>query len=176
MAEPTGKGFNVERLLSSLGGFLHQITEISAQRQRGDEEPGTGEKPVVDTHMRIRTLDGEPVDSSFFGFAAKGKDEKAEEAGDTAPRPADFREPPVDIMVLDASVSAVVEVPGADAATVEIALDGDMLTIKARGERVEYRCEAMLPVEVDPRTQAMTMRNGILELKWRRSATPSKSA
>ncbi|MHB1101902.1 MAG: Hsp20/alpha crystallin family protein [Devosia sp.] len=175
MTDPTDKGFTVEGLLSSLSGFLHQMSEISAQRQRGDAASGAKEKPVVDSRMTIRTLDGEPVEASFFGFTVKDEDGEAEESGEPAPRPADFREPPVDIMVLDASISAVVEVPGADPDSIEIALDGDMLTIKARGVRVEYHCEAMLPVEVDPHTQAMTMRNGILELSWRRPKPPSKS-
>jgi HSP20 family molecular chaperone IbpA len=172
MADPTDKGLNVEGLLNSLTGLLHQIGEISSRRPQGEEAQGK-EKPVVDSRMTIRTLDGEPVEASFFGYRGKGEAEANE--GEPAPPPVDLREPPVEVMLHDNSVTAVVEVPGADPASIEVALDEDMLTIKGRGESVEYRCEAMLPVKVDPRTQAMTVRNGILELRWRRPKSRSKS-
>jgi hypothetical protein len=65
-------------------------------------------------------------------------------------------------------ISAIVELPGADVATLVVRVEHDMLTIAASGCGIEYAAEALLPGPIVETTQEQSFRNGVLEVKWRR--------
>ena len=60
------------------------------------------------------------------------------------------------------------------AETLDLLVDGDMLTARAKSASAEYYAEAMLPVAVEPASRTVSLRNGVLELTWRRPA-PTKA-
>jgi HSP20 family molecular chaperone IbpA len=68
-------------------------------------------------------------------------------------------------------LTALAEMPGAAAETLDLVVDGDILTVRARSDSVEYHAEAMLPVAIEPASRKVTLRNGVLEATWRRPPT-----
>jgi HSP20 family molecular chaperone IbpA len=154
-----GGGFGFEGLLRGMGDLLHQVANVSSDIRRTD-----GSRPVVESHMSVRSVDGEEIGADFFGLhdlagAATAHDEKA------TPSP-ERREPTVDIIATPEAISAIVELPGAEPETLAVRVDHDMLTIAATGRGVEYAAEALLPASVADDAREQTFRNGVLELKW----------
>jgi HSP20 family protein len=168
MSERDLGGF--EKLLRGLGGLFDQMADLTRTLQSKRGEPGAA--PVVEHGVRIRTAAGEEIDRSFFGLAKEAPPEgEAGEAREEAPprrREAELRQPPIELIEEAERVVALVEMPGAEEETLDITLDGDLLTVRAGGATVEYRSEAVLPVPVEPASQRLSFRNGVLELSWRR--------
>jgi HSP20 family molecular chaperone IbpA len=168
MAERDNSDGGFVGLLRGIGDLLHHAANMSSDQRRPE-----GKRPVVESHMSVRNVDGEEIGADFFGlrdFVAAVRDPKghaAEENGDTAPPP-DRREPLIDIFATTETISAIVELPGADVATLTVRVEHDMLTIAASGCGIEYTAEALLPGPVVETTQEQSFRNGVLEVKWRR--------
>lgn len=154
-----GNVFGLSGLLRGLGDLLHQAASATSA---ADAE---GKRPVVESRMSVRTVDGEDVGADFFGAFGGAPD-----AEPAPPPPPDRREPLVDIIATPDAVCAIVELPGAEAETLVIRVEHDMLTIAASGPGVEYAAEALLPVPVTDSAREQSFRNGVLELKWPHAA------
>ncbi len=161
-------GYGLSGLLRGLGDLLHQAASMSS-RAGGEQR-----QPEVQSHMTVRTVGGEDIGADFFGLRAfiptHGTPHGAEphDAGAGAP-PADRREPLVDIIATDDSITTIVELPGAEPGTLVIRVDHDMLTIAASGQGVDYAAEALLPAPVVDGAREQSFRNGVLELTWPRA-------
>jgi len=171
----SGGGFGLAGLLRGLGDLLHQAASISSDPGRagpeGQRPPGErppGERPVVESRMTVRSVDGAEIGADFFGLRASAPAAATQEAA-AAPAPPDRREPPVDVIVTADSISAIVELPGAEPETLVIRVEHDMLTIAASGYGVEYAAEALLSAPVADAAREQSFRNGVLELKWPRA-------
>ncbi len=158
--------FGLTGLLRGLGDLLHQAADHAADRRAGPE----GTRPVVESRMTIRSANGDEIGADFFGFGPTAAKPDAEPP---PPPPPDRREPLVDIIAAADAISAIVELPGADAQTLVIRVEHDMLTIAAAGHGIEYAAEALLPAPVADGAREQSFRNGVLELKWPRADTPA---
>ena len=160
MTDPKQPGF--DWLLKGLGGVFHQFSELSETLK---ERAGEGdEKPVVERRVSIRTVDGEEIDSSFFGVSPR-------QAPANPPTELELRHVPVEMMEQEETLTALAEMPGATAETLDLQVEGDMLTMRAKSASVEFHAEAMLPVAIEPASQKVTLRNGVVEATWRRLPT-----
>lgn len=161
MADRGGKDPGLEGLLRGIGSLFQQFADLSSELRRSSGQAG----PVVESRMSIRTVDGEEIGNAFFGLGGE------EEAGARDERPAapDYREPPVELLVTDDAITALVELPGAEPASLVINLEHDMLTVTAKGRSVEYRTEALLPAPVVAEAREDSLRNGVLEITWPRA-------
>jgi HSP20 family molecular chaperone IbpA len=162
MAEQDNKGggFGFEGLLRGIGDFLHQAANLSSDMRRSN-----GQRPQVESHMTVRSVDGEEIGADFFGlreFAAAASAPRDE----AAPAAPDRREPAVEMIATAEAISAIVELAGADPESLTIRVEHDMLTIAASGCGIEYAAEALLPAPVDDAAREQSFRNGVLELKW----------
>jgi HSP20 family molecular chaperone IbpA len=155
-----GDGFGFEGLLRGIGDFLHQAANLSSDLRRNNGQP-----PVVESHMTVRSVDGEEIGADFFGFREFAATASAPR-GEAVPASPDRREPTVEIIATAESVSAIVELPGADPETLTVKVEHDMLTIAANGCGIEYAAEALLPAPVADAAREQSFRNGVLELKW----------
>lgn len=157
--ENEGGGFGFEGLLRGLGDFLHQAATVSSDRRRAD-----GQRPVVESHMTVRTVDGDEIGADFFGRRDAGAaSTPGDEAAASSP---ERREPTVEIIATAQAISAIVELPGAEPETLTVRVDHDMLAIAAAGCGIEYAAEALLPAPVSDAVREQSFRNGVLELKW----------
>jgi HSP20 family molecular chaperone IbpA len=162
-----GGGFGLEGLLRGIGDLLHQAANMSSDRHRADPE---GSKPVMQSRMSVRTVDGEEIGADFFGLRAFVDAVAERRQDEQAPAPPDRREPLIDIITSEDSISAIVELPGADPETLVVQVEHDMLILSASGAGIEYAAEALLPAAVTDSAREQSFRNGVLELKWPRAA------
>jgi hypothetical protein len=143
-------GLGFEGLLRNIGDMLHQAANMSAAGRRD------GQRPMVESRMSIRSVDGEDIGADFFGLrdliASATASAKGNESDDETPRPPERREPAVELFATSDAISAIVELPGAEAASLTVRVEHDMLTIAAS----------------DDAAREQSFRNGVLELKWPR--------
>ena len=158
MTDPRHQGF--DWLLKGLGGVFRQFSELSETLKESAGE--RGEKPVVEQRVSIRTVDGEEIDSSFFGVSPR------QEATAKAATELELRNVPVEMMEQEETLTALAEMPGAAAETLDLLVEGDMLTMRAKSASVEFHAEAMLPTPIEPDSLKVTLRNGVVEATWRR--------
>jgi HSP20 family molecular chaperone IbpA len=154
-----GGGFGFEGLLRGMGDLLHQVANASSGIRRTN-----GQRPVVDSHMSVRSVDGEEIGANFFGL--HGLTDTAAARGEETPSSPERREPPVDIIATPESISAIVELPGAEPESLVVRIDHDILSLAATGRGVDYAAEALLPAAVADNAREQTFCNGVLELKW----------
>lgn len=181
------ESFGLGGILRGVGDLLHQMADLSRNAQdtrqgvssRADEQAADdgdddrpGRRPIVESRMTIRSLDGEEIGADFFGLgdivaaataASRGSD-RAEAEG-TAPAP-ERREPPVEVIEEEAVITAIVELPGAGPEELAVRVEHDMLFVTASGRGVAYATEALLPAAVDDSSRTQSLRNGVLELSW----------
>lgn len=160
-------GLGFEGLLRNIGDLLHQAANMSSDNRRRD-----GQRPMMELRMRIRTVDGDDIGADFFGLRDLLASATASTSGQTQeegpPPPADRREPAVELFVTPDAISAIIELPGADVATLSVRVEHDMLTVAASGCGIEYAAEALLPAPVNDAAREQSFCNGVLELRWPR--------
>jgi len=160
-----GAGF--EGLLCNIGDLLHQAANMSSDNRHRD-----GQRPMMESRMRVRTVDGEDIGADFFGLRDLLASATASHSGgseeDAPPPPPDRREPAVELFVTADAISAIIELPGAEAATLTVQVQQDMLTVAASGCGIEYAAEALLPAPVADAAREQSFCNGVLELRWPR--------
>lgn len=84
------------------------------------------------------------------------------------PRPAEEREPLIDVVTGDKFVQVIAEVPGVEKDDINLFTTEDQLTISADTERRKYHKEVDLPVKVDPKSAEASYKNGVLEVALKR--------
>lgn len=183
------ESFGLGGILRGVGDLLHQMADLSRNAQdarqgassRADERAADdedddrrGRRPIVESRMTIRSLDGEEIGADFFGLgdivaaataASRGSDRAEAEAEGTALAP-ERREPPVEVIEEEAVITAIVELPGAGPEELAVRVEHDMLFVTASGRGVAYATEALLPAAVDDSSRTQSLRNGVLELSW----------
>jgi len=81
---------------------------------------------------------------------------------------ADVREPLVDLFDEGKEFVLVAELPGVSLEEIVIEIRDDVLCLQTSGDR-KYEKEILLSKAVDPKTLTKTFKNGILELRMKRS-------
>jgi molecular chaperone GrpE len=74
------------------------------------------------------------------------------------------REPMLDIIEDDRSISITVELPGVDKENIDLIVDKNLLTLTTTEATRKYHKELSLSSEVDPDTAEATYRNGVLDV------------
>lgn len=84
------------------------------------------------------------------------------------PRPAEEREPLVDVVTGEKVIQVIAEVPGVEKEDINLLATEDQLTISVDTERHKYRKEVDLPIKVDPKSAKASYKNGVLEVTLER--------
>jgi HSP20 family protein len=124
-----------------------------------------GSRPLIDlTGVLDYLITGRRAEqpSTATGFSTSGLT--------ATPVPGSTREPLVDIFdeKADGLIMVVAEMPGVDEESIAIEIEGDILNLKARGDRYNYEKECMLPAPVLPVPLSKGYQNGVLELRLKR--------
>lgn len=154
-------GFDIEREIRRMEEWMNRIMR--------DFGRGEIKGPYVyGFSMRIGP-DGKPQIQEFgnvprrFGI----KEESMEE----------YREPLVDVMEDDKTVSITAEIPGVNKDDIELDLNDEdnVLTIKVDTPERKYYKEVELPAKVKPDSAKATYKNGILDVVFERTEPRKKS-
>ena len=81
----------------------------------------------------------------------------------------DETEPMVDVLEHDDEVWVIADIPGVEKDQIKVSVAGRTVTIRADGDKRKYYKEVELPTEVDPNSAKATYKNGVLEIKFKKS-------
>lgn len=84
------------------------------------------------------------------------------------PRVMETREPLVDVFDEEGEITIIAELPGVLETDIKLDLKGDILNLETSGEK-KYAKEILLPVKVDFGSRKMNFKNGILEVKFKKT-------
>jgi len=154
-----------------LGGIFEGVTNLINSVSKIAEEG----KGVVEKAGEIKGL-GDKA-KGVYGFTIRtlaGGESKVEPFGNIKKTPKgpvveEEREPIVDVFDEEDHILVVVELPGIEEENIKVEIEDDILNISAeKGER-KYRKEVLLPSTVESEPISSTDKNGVLEIKLKKS-------
>lgn len=144
-------------------GFLGDLTDLvkklaelgeSVTGHREFELPG-GARGVYGISVRTAQGRNTPVVNQF------GNVKMTEEGAVVS----DTREPLVDIFDEGDEIVLVAELPGVKDADIELVVRGDVVELSAEGRVQKFRCETLLPAEVEAEPVTRECENGYLQVR-----------
>lgn len=153
---------DMERLLREFG--MRFSWELTPEKIKELERQGI--KPYVYGFSITIGPDGRPIIREFGNVKRiRGRPSLVEE-----------REPLVDVFESEEGVTVVAEIPGVDKDKIDVKVseDGKTLIISATNEKRKYYKEVDLPSKVDPSSAVATYKNGVLEVKLKKSKGEGK--
>ena len=175
-------------LFKGLGDFLEVLSDKmeafekhdgSGSASGGQSRRPAGSPPGSVTRTGQFRVGGLGDDAQgVYGFSIRTGAEgipKVERFGnirrtEDGPVVADVREPLVDVFDEPDEIVLVVEMPGANEEDVSVEVHGDVLALETAGDR-KYAREVLLPAQVDAASLVKTYRNGILEIRLKKSGS-----
>lgn len=79
----------------------------------------------------------------------------------------------VDVYEADDVIRVVADLPGVAREDISVQSDGEYVTVAAASEGRSYDERVQLPTPVDPETASATYNNGVLEITFERTASPT---
>lgn len=162
--QPSGKNpsINVEigGLFKGLGDLIERLSdlaEVAEQTRSGTFEiKGLGERGRGVYGFTVRSgIGGTPQVERF------GNIRETESGAEVA----EVREPLIDTFDEPGELVIVAELPGVAEDELQVAVQGDVLSLETTGVR-RFAREILLPADIDPATIHHTYRNGILEIRF----------
>jgi len=157
----------------SLGGLfqgMERLIDIAAElkkaggeiRREGELDLSRLKKGMKGVYgISIKTIaDGKPIIETF-GNIRKTTD---------GPVVEEEREPLTDIFDEKNEIIVIAEIPGVQEEGIILDVEGDILVISAAGKNRKYRQEVLLPQQVKKENLSYTYKNGILEIRIRKSS------
>jgi HSP20 family protein len=152
---------------SGLGSLVEQLGALVEQAEKAGA--------VVNSSGRVN-FGSAPKRKGVYGFTVKSA------VGDAAPKVESFgnirrgddgklvavhevREPMVDVFDEPTRLLIVAEVPGVEAANVQLEIHDDILLISIEKGEPKYRREVLLPAIYTPGQMSFQCRNGVLEIQ-----------
>ncbi|KAB2916719.1 MAG: Hsp20/alpha crystallin family protein [Hyphomicrobiaceae bacterium] len=148
--------------LGDFVGVLGKLVEAGEQQinQTGEfKVKGLGEKAhgVYGVSVRVG-IGGEPHVERFGNIRATKE----------GPEVVDVREPLIDVFDEEKEIVVAAELPGVTEDAINIDVRGDVLALSSSGER-RYAKELLLPSAVDAASMRRSFKNGLLELRLKKS-------
>ena len=138
--------------------FGQDFEEIIDQMLKNLQE-GQEPKPFIYGFSMTQRPGEEPEVREFGNIQPFGRSIKREEE----------RKPLIDVMETKDEVHVIAELPGVDRTDIWLDATDSRLDIKAQNDFRKYSERVELPVKVDPRSAKATYRNGVLEVKLKRT-------
>lgn len=148
--------------LGDFVGVLGKLVEAGEQQVERTGEfkvKGLGDKArgVYGVSVRVG-IGGEPHVERFGNIRSTKE----------GPEVVDVREPLIDVFDEDTEIVIAAELPGVKEEAIEVEVRGDVLALSSTGER-RYAKEVLLPSPVDPASLRRSFKNGLLELRLKKS-------
>lgn len=148
--------------LGDFVGVLGKLVEAGEQKvERAGEfkVKGLGDKAhgVYGVSVRVG-IGGEPHIERFGNIRSTRE----------GPEVVDVREPLIDVFDEDTEIVVAAELPGVKEEAIDVEVRGDVLALSSSGER-RYAKEVLLPSPVDSASLRRSFKNGLLELRLKKS-------
>jgi len=117
------------------------------------DELKSGEPIVYGFNIRVGP-DGKPIIQQFGNVKPTVK----------GPMVTDKREPLVDVIEREDTITVIVELPGVDKDKIKLNATERVLTISAPGEETDFYKEVKLPAAVNSKNAKASYKNGVLEV------------
>jgi len=140
-------------------GKLVEAGEHQVSRTGEFKVKGLGDKAHGIYGVSVRVgLGGEPHVERFGNIRATKE----------GPEVVDVREPLIDVFDEGDEILVAAELPGVTEDALKIDVRGDVLELSSSGQR-RYAKEVLLPSAVDPGSMRRSFKNGLLELRMKKS-------
>jgi len=140
-------------------GNLIEAGEKQINRSGEFKVKGLGDKAhgVYGVSVRVG-LGGEPHVERFGNIRATSE----------GPEVVDVREPLIDVFDEGSEIVIAAELPGVKEDAIEVEIRGDVVALSSSGER-RYAKEVLLPSAVDAASMRRSFKNGLLELRLKKT-------
>lgn len=147
--------------LKGIGNLVELVRKMEQEGQTHVERSGKFRAGEMDGvyGVRVRVGLGDQIEVSRFGNVAESQE------GLTIRKD---REPLVDVLPEGDALVVAMELPGAEPSSVQVQVEGDVLSIRASGEDRTYAKELLLPFPVAPEPE-QTFTNGVLRLRFKKA-------
>jgi len=157
-------GIGLGGIFEGIGNLIDSVSKIAEEGkgivEKQGEIKGLADKVKGVYGVTIRTMAGGESKVEPFGNIKKTP---------KGPVVEEEREPIVDVFDEEDHILVVAELPGVEEGNVKTEIEGDILNISAeKGER-KYRKEVLLPSKVENEPISSTYKNGVLEIKLKKS-------
>ena len=155
-----------------VGGLLKGLEKFIDLAERAEEVGGELRKSG-----QIRGLGGDKDVRGVYGFTVRtglGQKTRVEPFGNIkktkeGPKVSETREPIVDVFDEKDHILLIAELPGVDEKSIKLDLKKDILLLEAESKDRKYAKEILLPSKIDFESREMNFKNGILELKFKKT-------
>lgn len=155
-------------LFKGLGDFMDILSElVETETAESGETTHTGKFGIKGRGDQVRGVYGFTIRTDIGGIPRVerfGNIRTSEEG----PIVADVREPLVDVFDEEHEIVIVAELPGVAEAEIIAEIEEDILSLETTGER-RYAKEVLLPEGIDTTSLQKMYRNGILELRLKKT-------
>lgn len=143
--------------------LVEKVEEAGGEiKKRGEIKGKEGLRGIYG--FSIRTGIGETSKIQTFGNIKTVKEKEKPKIKIT-----EEREPIIDVFDEKDRVLIVTELPGVNKENIKLELKGDILILQAENEERKYYKEILLPAKVDFESKEESFKNGILEIKFKKS-------
>ena len=158
-------------------GLINGLARLAEQSQSFQKEFELGGKRgVIDFQVRAGPLKGPGLSRGSLYRKPPGR--RVEPILGFSPtltgKPADEREPILDIIEGDGKLTVLVEFPGVKEKDIKWDVEGQKFTLNIESENIKCSKEVVLPYPVQREGAKSSFKNGILEIELRK--TPEKSS
>lgn len=157
-----------------VGGLVKGIEKLVDLAERVEEAGGK-----IERKGEIKGLGRKEGIRGIYGFSIRtglGKEAKPRlqtfgniKETKKGPKIIKTREPIVDVFDEKNHILVVAELPGINQREVKANLKGDILILETGKEKRKYYKEILLPSKVNPKTKKIIYKNGILEIKFKKT-------
>ncbi|MCX6813524.1 MAG: Hsp20/alpha crystallin family protein [Candidatus Azambacteria bacterium] len=155
-----------------VGGLLKGLEKFIDLAERAEEVGGE-----LKRSGHIKGLGGHKDIHGVYGFTVRtglGQKTKVEPFGNIkktkeGPKVSETREPIVDVFDEKDHILIIAELPGIDEKSIELELKKDIILLEAGGGNRKYSKEILLKDKIDFDSREMSFKNGILEVKFKKT-------
>ena len=153
-------------IFKGLGDLLDVLSDMT---EKGESEVSrTGEFKVKGLGEKGRGVYGFSIRSGIGGVPVVERFGNIRGAKEGGAEVAEVREALVDVFEEEQEIVVVAEIPGVAEDEVAIEINDDVLSLSTTGER-KYEKEILLPAAVNAASMKKSFKNGILELRMKRT-------
>ena len=170
----SSRGQGVTGRTGGLVGLINDLARLAEKSESFQKKFDLeGKKGVIDFRIRSGPLRRSTVTRRGIytkNLLRREVEPRAESFDQTTTvRPIEEREPIVDIFEEEDKITVMAELPGVTEKDIDWDVEGNTLKIKTNNSTRKYYKEIALPTPVEKKSSESTYRNGILELKLRKT-------
>jgi HSP20 family molecular chaperone IbpA len=155
-----------------LFGLINDLAKLAEKSQTYQKRVNLGKRGVVDFRVSSRPIKGSYTTKPKSRLKISKPKSKTPPTRTPMPSPTDSieeKESIVDVFEEDDHIKVMAEVPGVEEKDIKLKIKDDRLTISVDASEKKYFKEVKLPTSVEKDSVESAYRNGVLEVKLRKT-------